>query len=337
MSCRGRSKGVGVMASMALLWAVGGAPAAWAIDDDPNTRDLKVISAWFAGEWDNDEQRWFEADFRQKWPAERQHRRVHVTHTRVDMPQLGHIVFFVEEYADNDPTLVIRRELQTFETEPAVGMIRSKSYLLRDVGRDGPDQDIARLVAALGSTNIVPRSGCDIVWRPEAGQYRGTVDKQTCVAERGGKTVRLDQELWLSADKYWRNEHSYSDKSGDLVEGSTDGEPYKMRRAYRFSCDVGFTVDYLRGPQPGDERFSGLSLHTQGGEVTVHRASTGTSYSIRLRDHEYPYYESRSDFLFLAVREVGKPFVGYSLHDRDARLIGLNLNWMHVYCEKNSG
>lgn len=317
-----------------LVLACGSVAPAGAADDDPNTRAMKELTSWFAGEWDNDEQLWFEADYRKSVPAADRHRRLHATHTRVPVPALGPVVFLIEEYADDDRAKIADRSLLTFLSDRSSGTLRSRRYSLRDPERLLVGPDLAARLAALAPDDVVLRGGCDIVWRRDAGQYSGAVESRSCPAGPAEHPLGAPMGLRLSADHYWRTTRA---ARPEAARGATAGglaEPYRLRRAHRFSCVLNFTTDYLRGPQPADEQFRNLPLHTQGGEFTVVRASTGQRYTVRLRHHEYPYYDEHSDFMFLAVRETGKPFIAYSLHDPDARLIGLNLNWMNLVCDR---
>ena len=69
-----------------------------ATEADPLARDLLVLTDWFEGEFDNEEQRWFQADPRSNTPEDERHVRVHATHQRIEAPEFGEHVFYVEEY-----------------------------------------------------------------------------------------------------------------------------------------------------------------------------------------------------------------------------------------------
>lgn len=320
--------------ALQLQGAPGTASAAELDSIDPHSRDLVALVSWYSGEWDNDEQLWFEADHRAQRPVARRHRRVHATHARIALPWLGERVFYVEEYEDDDPGRITRQRLITFESDIAAGGIRSRQFSFRrPENHVGIHADPAR-PAALAERDLMRMSGCDIVWRKEAAQYRGTVSRDTCVEGDGDDRHRLQYEALLAQDKYWRVDRSLRSSDGSLYAGHHDEEPFELRRAERFLCDVGFPTDYQKGPQPTDQNLRNLSIHTQGGELSLTRVTSGVHYTVRLRHREYAYYGTDSDFMFLLVRETGKPFIAYSLHDTDARFIGLNLNWMVISCHR---
>ncbi|MEI2762290.1 chromophore lyase CpcT/CpeT [Methanothrix soehngenii] len=301
---------------------------------DPHSRDLVVLASWYSGEWDNDEQLWFEADHRAQRPVAHRHRRLHATHARIALPWLSERVFYVEEYEDDDPGQITRQRLITFDSDIAAGGIRSRQFFFRRPADHASVHTDPARVTALSERDLLRMTGCDIVWRKEAAQYRGTVSRDTCVEGDGDDRRGLQYEALLAQDKYWRVDRSLRASDGSLYAGHHDGEPFKLRRAERFLCDVGFPTDYQKGPQPTDQNLRNLSIHTQGGELSLTRVATGVHYTVRLRHREYAYYETDSDFMFLLVRETGKPFIAYSLHDTDARFIGLNLNWMVISCHR---
>lgn len=301
---------------------------------DPYSRDVVMLTSWFGGEWDNDEQLWFESGRRANWPKERRHQRVHTLHRRADLPWLGKHVFYIEEYVDNDPAKVIRQRLVTFASDQQAGGVRSEIHFFRK-----PEQWLGAYaspgkLSTLKREDIYTQKGCHVLWKQEGEQYRGVIAQRECVLGEGAQQRWAQFEALLGKDKYWRVDRTLRLSDNSLHTGHIDEDPFRLRRAARFNCDVNFLVDYLKGPDPADQHEVGLSIHAQGGEIRVVRKSTGVPYVLRLRQREYAYYTTDSDFMYLNFREEGKPFSAYSLHDPDARFLGMNLNWMSVACRR---
>jgi hypothetical protein len=178
---------------------------------------------------------------------------------------------------------------------------------------------------------------CDVFWRAEADQYVGGMVGRSCVFGDGAQRRWSQHDLVLSATKYWRIDRTFELATGRLAVGHPSGVPHKLSRAKLFECNVNFYgTNYLAGPSPDDQAFTRQRLHSQGGTLRYTRKADGKTYVLRLRDKEYPYYETRPDFMFLSLREGDAPFIAYSLHDPDARFLGLNLGWMSVSCERES-
>lgn len=326
------------IAWLAISFAAAGANSfAAAVSDDQSARDLQRIVAWFEGEFDNREQLWFEADQRSKVPEAVRHERVHATHRPVDLPEFGRHVFYVEEYLDDDPQKVFRQRLVTFESARHDG-VRMKLWFLKDAAAvRGADRDPARL-AKLTRADVTDLPGCDVYWLPQGDQYVGGMRAKACVFGEGSDRRYSQHDLILAAESYWRLDRIFAVDTDKLLMGNPAGVPHKLDRAKRFACDVRFygTDNYLDGPHPDDEEYLALPIHSQGGNLHVTRQKSSKAYTFRLNDKKYPYFEKRSDFMFLSVREAGKPFIAYSLHDRAAAYIGLHLGWMSVACERTN-
>ncbi len=302
--------------------------------NDPNARDLVQLTTWFEGTFDNQEQAWFETEGRAKAPPAEKHERMHAVHRRVSLPAFGAHVFYIEEYLDDDPEKVFRQRLASFESALEQG-IRMKLWFFKDAKSVlGAHEDIAR-VANLTPDQVTTLPTCDVYWRAEADQYVGAMREKACVLGQGADRRYSQHDLILSATKYWRVDRTFNLTTGAVAVGNPTGVPHKMNRAKWFDCTVNsYGENYLKGPSPDDQTLTGQRLHSQGGAIRFARKADGKNYMLRLRDKEYPYYEKRPDFMFLSVREGDRPFIAYSLHDPDAKFIGMNLGWMSVVCER---
>ncbi len=318
-----------LLAAAALFAAMGlqqPLSAAESRPDDPSARDLLQLVDWFEGEFDNQEQVWFETEGRAQVPPKARHERVHATHRRVAMPQFGAHVFYVEEYLDDDESKVFRQRLVTFESARAAG-VRMKLWFFKDAAAvRGAHREPAKL-AELTSASITTLPECDVYWTAQAGQYVGAMRPRACQFGSGAQRRYSQHDLQLSADKYWRIDRTFLVAGDVLAVGLATGEPHRMNRAKVFLCKVTFQEK---------QSFESLRLHSQGGAVRLRRDADGKSFQLRLRDKEYPYYESRPDFMFLSVREGEGPFIAYSLHDPGAEFLGFNLGWMSATCERQS-
>lgn len=305
-------------------------PARTADFTDPNARDLVLISQWFAGEFDNEEQGWFEADPRSKTPATQRHERIHTIHTRISVPALGANVFYVEEYRDNDPAKIIRQRLVTFTSNNPTQTINMKQGFFKDPKVVlGAQTDPARL-SKLTATDVSFLEGCDVTWQRVGDQFEGAMQPKTCQFGEGKERRYSVHNLILSETKYWREDRSFFVSTGKLFAGFPTPEHYKFNRAKIFLCEITFREK--RGQD--EQKIEGLRLHSQGGQAWVTRAD-GKEIGLRLRDKEYPYYNQRPDFLFFAVREKGsETSLAYSVHDVASRRLGLDIGWMGAHCAR---
>ena len=112
-------------AAIVSLWLLMLSGGVVAEDDmDPNARDLLILTDWFEGEFDNEEQRWFYT--RNGGEGEPPHLRIHAIHKRLDLPRIGEHVFYLQHHINDDPTDISRQRIAVFISEPEDQSIRMK-------------------------------------------------------------------------------------------------------------------------------------------------------------------------------------------------------------------
>lgn len=317
-----------------LVAALGATVAVTGSADDaanPFARDIKVLADWFEGEFDNEEQRWFEDDPRSATPDDEKTLRIHTKHVRIDLPAFGEIVFYVEEYKDGDPESVIRQRLVVFEPDIEAGAIRMKQGFFEDPSAVlGGFDDPAKL------TNVTPAEvsfldGCDVFWRRDAGQFRGSMEPRACVFGDGAERRYAVHDLTLSDYYYWRVDSTFLVSDDSLHVGYPVDHPVRMRRARRFSCDVYFYAEDGRTTDVLED----LSLHNQGGLLGVERPADGAGFEVLMREKRYPYYETRPDFIYFSIRHAGdRRSIAFSVNDPASRQLGMRTAEIGAFCHR---
>ena len=295
---------------------------------DPFARDLLILVEWFEGEFDNEEQLWFQADPRSETAEDERHTRLHTHHRRVDLPRFGEHVFYVEEYKDNDPDDLVRQRLVIFTSLGLEGGIRMQQGFFKEPAAvQGAHLDPDKLANTLAD-DVFFMNECDVFWRREASQFVGQMHEKACVFGDGDKRRYSIHNLVLSANKYWRVDATRLVADDSLYIGHDESSPTELRRAKPFICEMS-----LRLEGGGAQRVDGLRVHSQGGEQSVVREDSGDEYVLRIRDKEYPFYETRPDFLFLSVRKAGEQrSLAYTVTDADARRLGVSFDGVLAHC-----
>lgn len=294
---------------------------------DPFARDLVILTNWFEGEFDNEEQVWFQEDPRSNTSEVDRHTSYHAINVRLDLPQFGEHVFYVEEYIEDDPSKVIRQRFVTFESDLEAGAIRMQQGFLKD-SKDyiGAHRDLSRF------SNLEPDdvffmrdlqadNQCDVFWRRVGDQYEGAMIEKGCsLGTTGIGPPRYSVfEMILSENKYWRVDSAIRKDNGELHSGYAVDRPIKMRRADRYECSGYFN------PEQGKQQLEPFTIHNQGGTVTLTREADGQTFELLLRKKEYPYFNELPDFLYFSIRRGDEEkSMLFSVHDIDARRIGLN-------------
>ncbi len=299
---------------------------------NPYSRDLKILSAWFEGEFDNAEQEWFELDPRSATPKERLSTRLHTLHRRLDAPQFGEHVFYVEEYKDANPEDVIRQRLVIFSTHADGSGIRMQQGFFKDASKVLGAYDDTSKLANLGTADVVFLDNCDVTWQRSAEQFVGRMAVKQCVFGEGADRRYSVHDLILGSNKYWRIDSTYRVSDDSFFVGNRPDQPSKMRRVKPFICDV-----YFYGDKPGEAQVvTAQRLHSQGGLIRVSRDSDGAEFEVLMRDKEYPYYETRPDFIYLSIRPAGqRRSIAFSVNDPASRQLGLRTQELGAFCHRD--
>lgn len=305
--------------------------AAIAADRDPMTRDLLLISDWFEGRFDNEEQRWFQGISNPEATEADKHARIHTIHKRVAMPDFGDHVFYVEEYKDHDPEAVIRQRLVIFSTNSSELKIRMQQGFFRDSSAvRGAHRDPSKL-SAITAADVTFLDQCDVYWRRVASQFEGRMEPKACVFGEGADRRYSVHDLYLSPDKYWRVDSTFRVSDDSLFVGEPVDEPFELRRAKLFDCSVYFFANN----QFEGQVVEGLEVHSQGGTVAATRESDGKTFEILMRDKEYPYYDTRPDFIYFSLREQGNPrSIAFATTDPKSRQIGVRAESIGAFCNR---
>ena len=272
---------------------------------DPYARDLVQLVGFFEGEFDNDSQLWFEG--RRGWSGneEEKHIRIHATHTKIDAPDIGDNVFYVEEFIEGDPAKISRQRVVNFRSDIDKGGVVMELYFLNEPNKFINAQDSMDVFGDIGQDDLFGLDGCNVVFKREADQFIGSMEDKMCQFGEGDKKRFSVHNIHLSATKYWRVDQTYLVGNGEFYMGHPNDEPHKMRKARMYRCDVSFTEKGYYDPSGNDKKYADLILHDQGGTATLYNPIKEKNYILQLREKEYPYYSTGSDFFMLRFIEEG--------------------------------
>ena len=311
---------------------------------DPYVRDLLILTKWFEGEFDNEEQVWFEEYPGMLAEGKEAHGRVHAMHRRVDLPELGEHVFYIEEYTDNDPTKIFRQRLAIFSTDPAAGGIRMRLGFFRDADAVRGGYHNPSKLSGLTSDDLFfieevsPDSNCDVIWRRRGAQFDGKMVAKACVFGENEQRRYSVHNVTLSKEHYIRADLTRLVSDDSISAGQPEDEPHEMRRALPFICNGRFFSNPASTFDDGNTKiqyFKDMRLHSQGGTFTVKRDSDGQMFEVLMRTKKYPFYSERPDFIYFSVRKEGaKRSEVFTVSDINSRHMGVTLPGMSAYCHR---
>lgn len=291
-------------------------------------KDLMVLMAWFPGEYDNQEQVYFEDEL--DVPEDLRHERTHHIFHRVDLPNFGENVIYVQQYTDDNPDNIYRQRIYVFKPDYQEQAVRLVIHNPKDPkALVDAHLDPTKLEGlSPDDTRVLP--GCEVYWRRQSNQFIGYMKKDACTFEskRSGKTIVINDDLVLTETELWISDRA-NDADGNYVFGHKQGVPHKNRKARAFSC----WVAVKRQDAEGWYFERGLKLHDQGGRFWLTTdEDKPQNIGLKMRNVVWPYGTNQPSLVLYAYREDPDKSVSYAWSEPTSKRVGLNLRWMQASC-----
>ena len=302
---------------------------------DPNTRDLGLLTKWFEGAFDNDNQQWYEGRYSWKGEEDEKHGRIHAIHKPITFEPFGDHVFYVEEYMDGDKKNIGRQRVVAFHsTGEDQGGIRMDIYFLKDAKSYSVHGDMS-IFNDLTMEDLFTIETCAVYFKKSGDQFLGSMKEKECQFGEGDKLRYSVHDIVLGPEKYWRIDQTYLVKDDSFYKGHPTQIPHKMRRVTYYSCDISFYKTAYYAPSDEDIKFTDVMIHNQGGKMVFDNTMDGKKYAVQLREKEYPFYEvDGSDFFMMRFIEDGqrasKAIVTTGRHPEK---VSLSMGWASISCE----
>lgn len=312
--------------NLVCLVLVGQAYAANA--NDVLDRDLELLMQWFPGEYDNQEQVYFEEEL--ELAQDLRHERTHHVFHQVELPIFGTQVVYVQQNSDDDPKKIYRQRIYVFAPDYEENAIRLTIHTPKDVAALVDAHKEPEKLKSLTLEDTVVRPGCEVFWKREANQFRGYMKPGACSFEskRSGKRIIINDDLVLTENELWISDRA-TDEDGNYVFGNKAGIPHKNRKARHFSC----WMAVKREKEEGWYFESKLMLHDQGGRVWLTTdEKEPITVGLKMRNVVWPYGTNKPSLVIYAYREGEDKAVSYAWSEPTSKRVGLNLRWMQASC-----
>ena len=295
---------------------------------------LALMMEWWPGEYDNHEQIVRQSGGGFAVPVHEPVFRIHSHYVRLDLPELGENVLYVEEYLNDDPSSISRIRVYSLSVDEEEQAVKVKLHAFRD-GHDhmiGARLDPDRL-AAIEPDDLRPFSDpCDVYMRFEGGQFSGGMKRESC-----GDEAWFEYQVVLGPGHYWTRDRQISRETGEVTWNETAGGRYDWIQATRvrwFICTVNYNLD---GDMLNTEFLTEIELHDQGGSADIDWPD-GRTLEFQLHTREFASPSDRVFPLF-RVHEKGNHLpIAYAWAVDDADRFGINLGWFYTLCrEKEQG
>jgi hypothetical protein len=288
--------------------------------------DMKLFATWFDGRFDNFAQHYDDKETK----FEHLHEHIHSIFKKVEVPQLGKNVFFVQQYMDGDETKVYRQRLYNFTANKKEKALQLTIYNFDDEKKYRDSHIDSTKLNSLTMANLTTVPGCEVYWKLNEARdkFEGYMKKDACkvVSKRSGKTIIITDDLFLTKDEIWINDQA-KDEQGNYVFGNKSGIHAKLKKVRWFE---GWTAILKTGETPmANKDFSAdeydgktkLMIHDQGGTVKLNDKYFAQLAQLR--------HKSGTWVMTLSVIETatGKK-VAYTWTNPEAEKLGINLRWL---------
>ena len=289
---------------------------------------LRLMMEWWPGEYDNHEQIVRQSGGGLGDPVYAPIFRIHSHYIRLDLPELGSNVLYVEEFLNNDPGNISRIRVYALSVDEAEQAIKVQLYAFKD-GHDhmiGARFDPERLAAIKTSDLRAFSEPCTVFMRFEGAQFSGGMKREAC-----GKDEWFEYQVVLGPQHNWTRDRLISRKTGEVTWDQTEGADYawiQMTKARRFICTINYNLD---GDMRKTEFLTEIEVHDQGGAADI-AWPDGRTLEFQLHDREFGSPSERKFPLF-RIHEKGNTVpIAYAYAVDDADRFGINLGWFYTLC-----
>lgn len=312
-----------------LLFAlVSGPAAAQTFSRGELESQLRLMMEWWPGEYDNHEQIVRQSGGGLGDPVYEPIFRIHSHYIRLDLPELGSNVLYVEEFLNNDPGNISRIRVYALSVDEAEQAIKVQLYAFKD-GHDhmiGARLDPERLAAIKTSDLRAFSEPCTVFMRFEGAQFSGGMKREAC-----GKDEWFEYQVVLGPQHNWTRDRLISRETGEVTWDQTEGADYawiQMTKARRFNCTINYNLD---GDMRKTEFLTEIEVHDQGGAADI-AWPDGRTLEFQLHDREFGSPSERKFPLF-RIHEKGNTVpIAYAYAVDDADRFGINLGWFYTLC-----
>lgn len=292
---------------------------------------LKLLTEWLPGDYDNNEQIVRQSGGGLAQPTTKPFFRVHTIIRRVNMPEIGDHVFYLEEYRDNDPTKFTRIRLYKFTVDLEAQAIRLHLVNpLKPESLVGAHKDLAKVEALKLSDMRVDRDLCDVLIRWEGNQFRGSMKPKSC--DRPDK-LWVDYTLTIGPKHHWVRNRARAPQTDavawEFAPGAGD-DFIEGTKARWFACGVQENPD---GDMTKTKPYKDIEIHDQGGEADIPWPD-GRTLTFVIHDRAFSSPPDREFPLFRIhdKKNMTVP-IAYAYTVDESERFGLNLGWFYIRCQ----
>jgi hypothetical protein len=190
----------------------------------------------------------------------------------------------------------------SFESVADSSFIEMKIYFLKDGADYYLNNNGGSFDHEISMDDLFVLDGCGLIIKRQGEQYIGRMRHKACQFGEGDLKRYSVHNIIISQNQYWRIDKTFLLSNNELYAGNPSSDYHKMRKAQNYSCDVSFYEKAYYLPSELDKKYTEVRIHNQGGSDWFYNPIEEKKYMLQIREKEYPFYESGSDFLMVRFK-----------------------------------
>ncbi len=286
-------------------------------------RELDYLMHIWEGEYDNVEQLDFDKIQRKENAKIIGHDRVHVSVRQFQSSNFGVGAVYVEEYRNNNPSVITRQCIYQLFPDDKEKAIRIKVFHFKKMK---PVLALSKQfdeIALLYPNSDKLTEGCEMLLRRKGNGFLAKTIEKNCI-QRKNKSV--DYQFSVSEKGFTFKEVLYA--SNRWLPDAEQIDAYELEKARCFSCMIDFPND--TNGRPTVTKYY-IDIYDQGGVFTFDYPD-GRNMLLGMRN-TWSFGMHRETFvIYIIDRNTNKTLI-YSWGEPGANRIGFNPGWIRVQCD----
>jgi len=293
---------------------------------------LKLLMEWWPGRYDNNEQIVRQSGGGLSAQTDKPFYRLHTVFKRVNMPELGDNVLYVEEWKNNNPADIARIRLYSLSIDEKEGAILVKFNTPLDTKPlVGAHNDLSKVEKLKKKDVRTFRDACNVHLRWEGGQFRGGMKEKSCNANDDKEWFQY--QVIVGPRHYWARDQRFTYADNKVTYEMAPGSNYawfEQTKARMMKCEV---LEDPNGDMTKTKKLTDIELHDQGGEADIKWPDgRDLKFVIHTRaftsppDREFPLFRIHDK------KDMAVP-IAYAYAVDNSERYGLNLGWFYIRCQ----
>ena len=288
-------------------------------------RELDYLTHIWEGEYDNSEQLSMNK-LQLKKGEQPKHLRVHASVRQFQNSNFGVGAVYVEEYRNNNPSVITRQCIYQLLPDDAEKALRTKVFHFntkKPILAAGKSFDE---IAKLTPQSKELTEGCELILRREHNGFVAKTVAKSCIKNPDHENETLDYQFSVSTEAFGFQEIRY--KNGQRLADEKQQSEYILEKARCFSCMLDFPNE-TNGRPTITKHY--IEIYDQGGAFEFDYPD-GRKMVFGMTN-TWSFGMHRETFVIYIIDKANQKTLIYSWGNPGADRIGFNPGWIRAQCD----